>query len=174
MDTKDTKRIILDALNGKLRVFVDVCECGGDRAILAELLAEELDSHIAEALVEQEQPKPCKPPPKQAQQLTLSGGAADVGDVVDNVTWILEKFPDTRNSYPRLMVRYWAAFDGLHSVLGGDEAVEKFLRWFTAQATSSKTIQNRAGEIQNAHPELEACPDVARWRLKQSRAGRVT
>jgi len=173
MDTKDTKRIILDALNGKLRVFVDVCNCGGDRAILAGLLAEELDSH-AEALVEQEEPKPCKPPPKQVQQLTLSGGAVDVGLIVQNVAWILEKFPDARNSYPRLMVRYWAAFDGLQSVLGGDEAVEKFLRWFTSRATSSKTIQNRAGEIQNEHPELEACPDVARWRLQQSRAGRVT
>lgn len=171
MDTKDTKRIILDALNGKLRVFVDVCNCGGDRAILAGLLAEELDSH-AEALVEQEQPKPCKPPPKQVQQLSLRGGAVDVGDVVDNVAWILRNFADARNSYPRLVARYWAEFDGLGDLLGED-LFSQFLTWIT-RATSSKTIRNRAGEIQNARPELEACPDVARWRLKQSRAGRVT
>jgi hypothetical protein len=105
-------------------------------------------------------------------QRSFIGETVDVGNVVDNVTYILEQYPDTRNSYKRLLVRYWLEFDGLDEILG-PEVCEAFLTWFTKRATSPKTLQNRVGEVQNARPDLEACPDVADWRLRQARAGVV-
>ncbi len=93
------------------------------------------------------------------------------GDVVERVTYILKEFPYARNSYPCLIARYWGEFDGLRDLLG-EEKYEEFVSWITT-STSPKTIQNRAGEIQNDRPDLEACPDVADWRTTQSRAGRV-
>ena len=46
----DTELIIRDALNGKLRTLVEVCNCSGDRMLLARLLAQELNIPQRQAL----------------------------------------------------------------------------------------------------------------------------
>ena len=109
-----------------------------------------------------------------ALQGSLFGGPAVVsGDIRQRIAWLLRQFPDTRNSYKALMARYWVEFDGLETVLG--DRVEAFVAWFSGNgATSPKTIQNRGMEVQNAHPELDAAPEVEEWRQAQSRAGPVT
>jgi len=89
--------------------------------------------------------------------------------IKDRMAYILEQNPEARDDYKLAMAMYWFEFDGLHEVLG-DRAVD-FRDWFIAQATAPKSIQNRAGEVQNENPRLEACPKVARWRERQSRAG---
>jgi len=43
----------------------------------------------------------------------------------------------------------------------------------TTKATSSKTIQNRAMELQSMYPELDADPEVRARRQKQARQGPV-
>lgn len=94
------------------------------------------------------------------------------GDVKQRIAWLLRKYPETRANYKALMARYWAEFDGLKNVLG--EKTEAFVAWFSGKgATSPKTLQNRAMEVQNENPALEAPPEVERWRQAQSRAGPV-
>ena len=43
---KTVEHIINEALDGKLRTTVEVCNCAGDRAFLAKVLARELQPHI--------------------------------------------------------------------------------------------------------------------------------
>jgi hypothetical protein len=50
---------------------------------------------------------------------------------------------------------------------------EPFLRWLGNRATSWKTIQNRALEIQRQRPDLDASPEVRALRERQSKQGRV-
>lgn len=104
-------------------------------------------------------------------QTRMFGEPTVIGDTSDKVTYILEKYPNTRNSYKMLMARYWLVFDGLDRLLRDDARQERFMDWFVAKATSPKTIQNRAGEIQNERPDLEASEQVAEWRGKQARKG---
>ena len=123
-----------------------------------------------------------------AMQQNLFGGSTVAGTIVDRLEYILSEYPETRNSYKAAMVRYWLEFDGLEAALRAamvdvlDDRlvdvllpglVDEFVRWFIAHATSPKTLQNRAMELQSEKAELDASEDVRAWREKQSRAGRV-
>lgn len=104
-------------------------------------------------------------------QASMFGGGVVAGDVQARVAHILREHPDTRNSYKRLMARYWRDYDGLAEVLG--ERLEAFEAWFAETATSPKTLQNRAMDVQNADPSLEANQKVEEWRQRMSRIGVV-
>lgn len=107
-----------------------------------------------------------------ALQRSLFGGEIAVGGtIVDKLTYILEEHPEARDDYMAAMFRYWQQFDGLGEVLG--EKAEAFLEWFTSQATSVKTLQNRAMEIQRRRGDLDASSDVRKWRDRQAKAGPV-
>ena len=106
-----------------------------------------------------------------AVQQDLFGGQAIVGNIVDKLTWILEQHPAARQDYKLAMYYYWLEFDGLAEILDGK--ADAFKQWLIDNATSPKTLQNRCMEIQNKHPDLEAPPEVEKWRQRQARAGRV-
>lgn len=108
----------------------------------------------------------------------------EAGDVVLHLRELLTYQPALRDDYKALVVAYWLAYDGLAAVLADIEkaarayncqltAVDRFRAWFTARATSPKTIQNRAMEIQRAHPELDASPAVRAQRARQATQGPV-
>ena len=112
---------------------------------------------------------------KMPTQLGLGGVAAPraMGNLEDKVGDILERFPGTRGSYRALMFRFWVEYDGLGDVLG--DKAEAFGKWFKnpKRATSTKTLQNRAMEVQKRRPELDAEKSTRAWRNKQARRGRV-
>ena len=100
-------------------------------------------------------------------QLNFAGQPEVAGDAVARIRYLLEKYDDARNDYMVLIGRYWLEFDGL----GVDE--EDFLSWMASRATSPKTIQNRAMEVQSACANLDADPEVRARRKKQARQGPV-
>lgn len=109
-------------------------------------------------------------------QLNIFTGQPEVaGDIIDRVTYLLRTYPDTRNDYKTLIARYWIEFDGLAGVLptNGDNLTLAFCDWMRTTATSPKTIQNRAMEIQSAHPELDADPYTRARRQALARQGVV-
>ena len=124
-----------------------------------------------------------------AMQQSLFGGPAVVsGNVVDRLEYILTEHPETRNSYKAAMALYWLEFDGLvvalrqalPDTLDAKQAddlcsrlADAFQKWFERFATSPKTLQNRAMELQSDKAELDASPDVRKWRNRQSKAGPV-
>jgi hypothetical protein len=58
--------------------------------------------------------------------------------------------------------------------MAGDDPVEAFRRWMASpEATSPKTLQNRAMEVQREYPELDANSTVRAWRDSQGRNGPV-
>ena len=108
-------------------------------------------------------------------QLDLTGRPAVAGNIIDRITYLLRTYPDTRNNYKTLIARYWIEFDGLSDVLpaSGNNLDVAFCDWMRCTATSPKTIQNRAMEIQSNHPDLDADPDTRRRRDRQARQGVV-
>lgn len=127
-------------------------------------------------------------PPIVMQSSLLGDPPVVSGDVVDRIEALLVERPDLRDSYQALQAAYWAEFDGLGDALKrplaeriGEPAaadlvadlVVAFQQWFARHATSPKTIQNRAQEIQHREPALDARKDIRQWRDKQSRAGPV-
>jgi hypothetical protein len=105
-----------------------------------------------------------------AMQGGLFGGVAVTGSIKDKVAYILEQYPEARDDYKLLVLRYWQEIDGLN-VDTMDAAA--FQAWLLQKATSWKTLQNRAMEVQNERPELEASPEVEKQREIQSRAGPI-
>jgi len=105
-------------------------------------------------------------------QHTIFGGTVATGDVIDKVTHLLETDESCRDSYAELVGRFWLEFDNLDIWLPV-EYHEPFLRWLNNGATSWKTIQNRALEIQRQRPDLDASPEVRALRERQSKQGRV-
>lgn len=102
-------------------------------------------------------------------------GLADshvAGDIPTRIAYLLSQRPVTRDSYPRLVFEYWLEFDGLSDILP-PEQLAALRDWMERRATSWKTIQNRAGEVQNQIPALEATPDIADRRRQQAKQGRV-
>ena len=110
------------------------------------------------------------------------------GNIVDRLKAILAEHPEARDSYQAAMALYWVEFDGLDAALrkalaqtlpepqAGDlceDLVDAFQEWFVRFATSPKTLQNRAMELQRQDPDLDATPDTRAWRDKQARAGPV-
>lgn len=106
-------------------------------------------------------------------QYDLFGGAVMAGSVQERIEYILENFPECRDDYHRLMCRYWLEFDGLKRLLGDKAAQDRFEKWFVETATRSKTLQNRCGESQHEHQELDASPEIRRLRDAQATAGPV-
>lgn len=96
------------------------------------------------------------------------------GNIEEKVEAILERFPGTRNCYRAVMLRYWVEYDGLADILG-DDGAEAFGRWFmdAHKATSPKTIQNRAMEVQRRRADLDAEQTTREWRNRKARGGRV-
>jgi len=91
--------------------------------------------------------------------------------ITERVTYILEAYPDTRNSYKLLIARYWLEFDGLRQLLQkAPLTVSDFLQWIL-HATPAKSIQNRGMEAQNIRPDLEASPIIEQRRQRQAGAG---
>lgn len=106
-------------------------------------------------------------------QLSFVGAATPAGNISERVAEVLRRHPEARNSYKALMFWYWVECDGLDTVLDERE-LDAFRSWFCSRSvTAPKTLQNRAMEIQNANPGLDACPEVETWRQRQSRAGVV-
>ena len=105
----------------------------------------------------------------------FTGKPAVAGDIVDRITYLLRTYPDTRNQYKTLIARYWIHFDGLADVLpaNGNNLDLAFCDWMRDIATSPKTIQNRAMEIQAAHPDLAPDPATRARRDRQARQGPV-
>lgn len=112
---------------------------------------------------------------KMPTQLGLNGIVLPrpVGNLEDKVEDILDRFPGTRGSYRALMFRFWVEYDGLGDVLG--DKAEAFAKWFLnhKRSTSTKTLQNRAMEVQKRRPDLDAEKSTRAWRNKQARRGRV-
>ena len=106
-----------------------------------------------------------------AQQYTLFGGTGAQGDIVAKVRAILEDDESTRDSYAELVAAFWFQYDGLGDVIPL-EYHTAFTEWLH-KATSWKTIQNRAGEIQRNNPHLDSSPDVREKRNRQARQGVV-
>lgn len=121
-------------------------------------------------------------------QQDLFGGVTATGSIVDRLEYILTEYPEARDSYKAAMARYWLEFDGLEAALKNalidvldDRLVDvllpgltdEFVRWFTNHATSPKTLQNRAMELQSERDDLDATPNVRAWRDRQSRAGPI-
>ena len=102
-------------------------------------------------------------------QYDLFGGAVIAGNIVDRIEWLLETYPDARDDYTVLIIRYWLEFDGLADLV--DE--EAILEWARQRVTAPKTLQNRAMEIQRRRPDLDARPEVREWRNRQAKAGVV-
>lgn len=99
--------------------------------------------------------------------------AVIAGDVVDRIRYLLETYPDTRNSYQALMMRYWLKFDGLGDMLSAPEKAQVLVDWFANRATCPKTIQNRAMELQRRTPQLDAHPEIRERRRRQATQGPV-
>lgn len=106
-------------------------------------------------------------------QLDLLGQPAIAGDIMHRIVYILEVYPETRDDYKTLIARYWLKFDGLQQLLDGPVTVQDFVHWIRTCATSPKTIQNRAMEIQRQRPDLAARPAVQRKRQQQAKAGPI-
>lgn len=110
------------------------------------------------------------------EQLDFAGRAVPMGSVSDKIASILRRHSDARNDYHALIYWYWVECDGLVGIL--EEIAETgstaaFYAWLVGEATSTKTIQNRAMEIQRKYPELDARPEVRKWRDDQATAGPV-
>lgn len=84
---------------------------------------------------------------------------------------ILERYPEARDDYRIAMIHYWMEFDGLNDAILGN--LDRFTAWFALDATSPKTLQNRAFDVQRAHPELDSTPEVRSWRDRQGAKGMV-
>ena len=107
-----------------------------------------------------------------ARQHDLFGGSAVAGDVVSAIRHILETDPGARDSYMEVIGQVWLMRDGLDNVLPV-EYHDPFLRWLRNGATSPKTIQNRAMELQRRYPELAASPETQALRQRQATQGVV-
>jgi len=105
------------------------------------------------------------------EQRDFFGGSIISGSVRDRLFAILKDDPFARDNYKRLIGLYWLEYDGLDSILG--DRKERFLEWLETHATSPKTLQNRAMELQNDYAELEASPDIAELRERQAKAGPI-
>ena len=92
------------------------------------------------------------------------------GTDADRVRHLLETDEGCRNSYAELVGRYWLQFDGLDDVLPA-YLHEPFLSWLSREATSWKSLQNRAMEVQRARDDLAPAPDVEQYRQKQGEGG---
>ena len=106
-------------------------------------------------------------------QFNLFGGVEVVGSIEGKIEMILRKYPGTRNNYKLCCFYYWLHYDGLDEILDTVELQAAFEKWFAGSATSPKTIQNRAMEIQREKPGLDACAEVREWRDKQANAGPI-
>lgn len=106
-----------------------------------------------------------------AIQMALVGEPEVRGDIYDKLAYIMETYPETQADYKALYFRFCMVFCGLRAVLESGDA-SRFEHWFRYRAPSPKTINNRAGELQNKRPELEPA-EVREKRLKQSRQGRI-
>ena len=107
----------------------------------------------------------------RSKQYDLWGGSVLSGDIAAKVEALLEDQPDARDSYAELVGLYWFVYDGLDRILPPD-CHDAFMR-FMNRATSWKTIQNRAMEIQRRRPDLDASPDVRDKRNRQATQGAV-
>jgi len=104
-------------------------------------------------------------------QGSLFGKPVVSGNIRDKMRYILTAYPDARDDYKLACYLYWREFEGLREALG--ERAEAFREWFVHHATSPKTLQNRAMEVQRWHPELEASPQVEEQRQRQATQGPV-
>ncbi|MBN2446594.1 MAG: hypothetical protein JXO22_07710 [Phycisphaerae bacterium] len=94
-------------------------------------------------------------------------------DVVEGLKAVLLDNPDARNDYKTMIAAYWLRFDGLAQLLENNPTPEAFATWMRDRATSPKTLQNRAMELQREYDQLEATAEVRRYRNMQARAGVV-
>lgn len=108
-----------------------------------------------------------------AIQFDLFGGAEFVGSIQERIEHLLENHPGARDSYHELILRYWLNYDGLGAILATQDQRAAFRCWFLERATSTKTIQNRAMEVQRRRPELDSSPQVRQSRDAQASAGPV-
>lgn len=107
-----------------------------------------------------------------AGQYTFDGSLEMQGDVVAKARHLLEQHSEARDSYAVLVALYWLEFDGLAELLP-TEAIKPFVEWMKTRATSWKTIQNRAMELQRNHIHLDSSPEVREQRKRQATQGAV-
>ena len=106
----------------------------------------------------------------RAMQMTLDGGVAVAGDVVDRVIALLEDYPDARDSYDLAIALYHWEYDGADR-LGVD--LDRWVQW-CLNATSDKTIWNRVQDVQKRwRPDLGPSETEAAKRVRQATQGVV-
>jgi hypothetical protein len=89
---------------------------------------------------------------------SLSAGAGDT--LVHRVAIVLNRFPETRDSDVKMMLRYWEVYEGYHG--GSIEPADLFSR---ARLTSLTRARAR---IQNTYNLFQASPDIRKRRGKLS------
>lgn len=94
-----------------------------------------------------------------------------VGDIYDEIGFLLETFPETQERYMELYLRYWEQFQGLREIIEtGDWGT--FERFWLYKAKNPKTLLQRCQEVQNRRRELEP-KEIWQKRREQGRQGIV-
>ncbi len=112
----------------------------------------------------------------KAQQIDLFGGVHPPQDMTiqDQVAYVLDQHPETRDDDMALLFWYWKEWDGLYDALcPTDEWLMRFKRFLLEDATSPETIRRRRQEVQNDRNRLRPSDAEAKYREKRSHAGPV-
>lgn len=94
-----------------------------------------------------------------------------VGDIYDQIAYLLELYPRTQERYMEVYLRYYETFQGLREIVESGNW-KAFERWWLYKAKNPKTLLQRTQEVQNRSPELEPT-GVREKRRKQSKQGRI-
>jgi len=91
--------------------------------------------------------------------------------ISDRVKWVLETYPETRDSEAALLIRFWISFCNLGDYLSLNSiyALEKYLS--LPSVISPETISRRRREIQYDAGEFKASANVESHRLQRAMNG---
>ena len=111
-------------------------------------------------------------------QFDLFGGLAPPAHMKlqDQVRWILDHYPATRDNDRLLVLRYWLEFDGLRELLDG-EAIATLERFMANPRTATpETVRRRRQELQRldsggSDDDLAPSDSTKRWRKARAHAG---
>jgi len=104
-----------------------------------------------------------------AYQVSMFGGEVVAGDIDNRVEFILRTYPEAQDDYNVMDALYYWEFGHVADFWRGTRG--QWVQWW-CQVPSPKTLHNRAGEIQNRHPELES-EETRKRRALQAKQGRV-
>jgi Protein of unknown function (DUF3800) len=124
-----------------------------DAEVNKEILQESEDSNENEHEIDPEKEKKRRER-RQAIQIAVANGNTDT--LIRKVAYILNKFPETRNSDIALQVRYWRTFEGF---TGNTVNTDKLFEY--ERLTS---ITRSRQKIQNEYKLYQADKPVRKWR----------